>query len=96
MKMFLVVYENFLDEGTTNAFKQAGYKSYTKMHNVIGEGEKHLPKLGNRVWPGKNSTLSFAVPEGEIPRLIEVVQGLKGRYPTAGFRAFTFPLEQCI
>jgi len=53
MKMFLVVYENFLDEGTTNAFKQAGYKSYTKMHNVIGEGEKHLPKLGNRVWPGK-------------------------------------------
>ncbi len=96
MKMFLVVYENFLDETTTNTFKQAGYKFYTKMHDVTGEGEEHLPRLGNYKWPGKNNMLSFVVPDQVIPKLIEVVKSLKERFPIAGFRAFTFPLEQCI
>ena len=95
MKMFLVVYENFLDAPTLEAFKQAGYKSYTKMKDVTGEG-KHLPKLGNRMGRGKNDTLLFAVPDEEIPHIIEVVQSLKTRYPVAGYRAFTFPLEQCL
>ena len=96
MKMFLVVYEEYLDENTTASFKQAGFKAYTKMHDVTGEGEKHLPRLGNRKGPGKNHTLSFAVPDEEVPRLLGVVQNLRERYPTAGFRAFTFPLEQCV
>jgi len=33
MKMFCVVYADYLDESITNAFKQAGYKKYTKMHD---------------------------------------------------------------
>jgi hypothetical protein len=97
MKMFLVVYENYLDESTTDTFREAGFKAYTKIHDVTGEGEKHRPRLGNRnKGPGRNNTLSFAVADQEIPQLVEVVQRLKERFPTAGFRAFTFPLEQCI
>ena len=74
----------------------AGYKSYTKVHGVTGEGEKHPPKLGNHKAPGTNKTLSLAVPDEEIPKLIEVVEELKAQYPTAGWRAYTFPLEECI
>ena len=39
MKMFLVVYENYLDESTTDTFREAGFKAYTKIHDVTGEGE---------------------------------------------------------
>jgi len=96
MKMFVVVYDDYLDERTTNAFKQAGYKAYTKVHGVTGEGEKHPPKLGNRKGPGKNNTLSLAVSDADIPRLIKVIENLKAQYPIGGWRAFTFPLERCI
>jgi hypothetical protein len=35
--------------------------------------------------------LSFAVTHREMPKLEEVVQKLKERFPTSGFSAFTFP-----
>ena len=96
MKMFLVVYAEATDESITAAFKQAGYKSYTKVHGATGEGEESEPKLGTHFWPGKNNTLLLAVPDGDIPRLVELVRKLKTEQPRAGLRAFTFPLEECV
>ena len=96
MKMFFVVYAEAMDDTITEAFKEAGYKSYTKAHGATGEGEESEPKLGTHYWPGKNTTLLLAVPDGEIPRLVELVRRLKVEQPRAGIRAFTFPLEECV
>ena len=93
MKMFFIVYDDYIDENTINALKQAGYKSYTKIRGAMDEGEKHEPRLDTYHSPGRNI---LAVLDDDIPRLIEIVQKLKEQYPSAGWRAFTFPLEQCI
>ena len=97
MKMFFVVYAAYFDERVTDAFKQAGYKSYTKAHGMTGEGEESEPKLGTHYSPGKNKTIFMAVPDEEINPLIELVRKVKAEHPGAGLRAFTFPLEEeCV
>ncbi len=96
MKMFLVIYAEASDESVTQAFKQAGFRSYTKTHGATGEGEESEPKLGTHYWPGRNNTLLMAVPDEEIARLIELVRILKVEQPRAGVRAFTLPLEECV
>jgi len=96
MKMFCVVYADYLDESITNAFKQAGYKKYTKMHDETGEGEKSKAKLGTFTSPGRNKSLLMALPDEEIPRLLEIVRRLRGEHPDAGFHAFTFKMEEYI
>ncbi len=96
MKMFLVVYAEASDETITTAFKNAGYRSYTKMHGATGEGEESEPKLDTHFWPGRNNTLLFAVPNEEVERLIQLVRTLRKEQPRAGLRAFTFPLEECV
>ena len=61
MKMFFVVYAEASDESITDAFKKAGYKSYTKMHGATGEGLESEPKLDTHYWPGRNNTLLFLI-----------------------------------
>ena len=96
MKMFFVVYAEACDEQVTNAFKDNGFRSYTKMHGATGEGEESEPKLGTHFWPGRNNTLLFAVQDEDIERLVELVRRLKVEQPRAGVRAFTLPLEECV
>ena len=96
MKMFFVVYAEASDESASAAFKEAGYKSYTKIHGATGEGQESEPKLDTHFWPGRNNTLMLAVPDEEIQKLIELVKRLKVEQPRAGLRAFTFPLEKCV
>lgn len=96
MKMFLVVYAESSDESVTDALKQAGFKSYTKMHGATGEGPDSDPKLDTHCWPGRNNTLLLAVPNDDVPCLIGLVKKIKIENPRAGLRAFTFPLEECI
>lgn len=96
MKMFFVIYAEASDERVTAAFKNAGFRSYTKMHGATGEGEESEPKLGTHYWPGRNNTLLLGVPDEEIQTLIDLVRKLKVDNPRAGLRAFTFPLEECV
>jgi hypothetical protein len=96
MKMFLIVYNSFHDERVTNAFKQAGYKFYTKTRGATGEGADTLPKLHSHFFPGTNNLLFVAVPDEEIPRIVDFAQILKAENPGIGLRGFIFPLEQCV
>lgn len=96
MKMFLVVYADASDEVIIDAFKEAGYKSYTKMVGAMGEGTDSEPKLGTHCWPGRNNYLFLAVNDDDIVRLCDVVKRLKNEHPRAGVKAFTLPLEECI
>lgn len=96
MKMFFVVYAEASDESVSAAFKEAGYKSYTKIHGATGEGQESEPKLDTHFWPGRNNTLMLAVPDEEIQKLIGLVRRLREEQPRAGLRAFTFPLEECV
>ena len=97
MKMFYVIYTEASDEDIIAAFKKAGFKAYTKMCGLMGEGEETEPKLGTHYWPGKNNALLLAVSDEKIHPLCELVRKLKVEHPRAGLRAFTFPLEEeCV
>jgi len=96
MKMFFLVYPDYFDTRITNEVKQAGYKKYTKVRGTTGAGDETGPKLGTAHAPGKNNILLIAVPDEEIPHLLEFVRKMRQAHPTGGFRAFTFPLEECI
>lgn len=87
MKMFFVGYDNYFDDTVTNVFKQAGCESYLKLYD--GKAKEITSS-------GKANALFMAVPDEEIPRLVEIVRGLKAKYPAVNLRAFTFPVEECI
>ncbi|HEY3277140.1 MAG TPA: hypothetical protein VGJ94_11005 [Syntrophorhabdaceae bacterium] len=94
MKMFVIVYVDYLDESVTNEFKQAGYTSYMKFHGLTGEDEKYEAMIGSPGSHGKIKSLFIHATDEKIPHLLDIVKKLKERYPTCGFRAFTFPLEE--
>ncbi|MCE5211037.1 MAG: hypothetical protein LLG40_05750 [Deltaproteobacteria bacterium] len=97
MKMFYVIYAEASDEVIIEALKNAGFKAYTKMGGLMGEGEESDPKLGTHYWPGNNNALLLAVSDEKIKLLCELVRKLKVEHPRAGLRAFTFPLEEeCV
>ena len=97
MKMFYVIYAEASDEVIIATFKEAGFKAYTKMCGLMGEGEETEPKLGTHYWPGNNNALLLAVNDEKIHPLCELVRKLKVEHPRAGLRAFTFPLEEeCV
>jgi len=97
MKMFYVIYAEASDEDIVAAFKNSGFKAYTKMCGLMGEGEESEPKLGTHYWPGNNNALLLAVSDEKIKPLCELVRNLKVEHPRAGLRAFTFPLEEeCV
>lgn len=97
MKMFFVIYAESADEDIISSFKKSGFRFYTKMSGVMGEGEESEPKLGTHYWPGKNNALMIAVEDEKIRLLCELVRQLKVEHPRAGLRAFTFPLEEaCV
>jgi hypothetical protein len=96
VKMFMVVYCEASDEDIINAFKNAGFKYYTKMHGALGEGEGSEPKLGTHCWPGTNNALFLAVHDEDIAGLCDLVKRLKLEHSRAGLKAFTLPLEECV
>jgi hypothetical protein len=97
MKMFMVLYSEASDEMIIAAFKKSGFKAYTKMCGLMGEGEESEPKLGTHYWPGNNNALLLAVSDEKIQTLRNLVKKLKEEHPRAGLRAFTFPLEEeCV
>jgi hypothetical protein len=83
MKMFFMSYDDYFDEPVTEAFTEAGVKSYLKLY----KGARSR---------GKANAVFIPVPDEELPALLEVLRGLKARYPDVGIRAFTFPLEECV
>ncbi|HUN54026.1 MAG TPA: hypothetical protein VMU29_02605 [Smithella sp.] len=96
MKMFALIYADYFDRRVTNEFKQAEFKQYTKVHGTTGEGKETGAKLGTSNSPFNNNILYIAVPDEEIPKLLEIVRSLRRDYPNEGFRAFTYQLEECI
>jgi hypothetical protein len=96
MKMFALIYPDYFDVYVTEEFKGAKYKQYTKVHGATGEGIESGAKMGTSLVPYNNNILYIAVPEEEIPNLLEIVQRLRRKYPDEGFRAFTFQLDEYI
>jgi hypothetical protein len=96
MKMFAFVYADYFDGQVTKEFKEAGYKHYTKVHGTTGKGKETGAKLGTSYAPFKNNILYIAVPDEEIPNLLEIVRKLKREFPDEGLRALTYQLEECI
>ena len=84
------------DETVIQAFKDAGFKAYTKMLGATGEGPDSEPKLGTHCWPGRNNALFLAVHDDDTTKLCDLVRKLRTDHPRTGVKAFTLPLEECI
>jgi hypothetical protein len=94
MKMHLLVYGRDVDEEVIAALKKAGILAYTKMEEVCGEGLETEPRLGTRIWPGRNNVLFIAMTDEHLAGFKDLVLQLKSKHPRAGIRGFTLPLEE--
>ncbi|HVN23027.1 MAG TPA: hypothetical protein VMT71_03585 [Syntrophorhabdales bacterium] len=96
MKMFVFVYAEYFDDGVTTTFKQAGYGSYIKIHNMTGEYKGLESRAGGPHSHGGLTSLLLAVPDEQISHLLDMVRDMKKEFPDAGLGAFTFPLEEVV
>ncbi len=96
MKMFIVVYNDAIDETLISAFKEANITGYTKWRETLGEGEESEPKLGTQYWPGRNNVLAVVIDDERVPVLSDIIKKLKARYPKTGIRSFTLQVEDTI
>ncbi len=95
MKMFVFVYSDYFEDTTTATFKQAGYNSYIKMHNMTSEYTGLEARTGQGGQGGTKS-IWMPVPDEKIPHLLDIVRKLKKEFPNVGFGAFTFQLEEIV
>jgi hypothetical protein len=96
MKMFIVVYNDAIDETLVSAFKEADIAGYTKWRETLGEGEESEPKLGTHFWPGRNNVLAVVLDDERVPVLSDIIKKLKTRYPKTGIRSFILQVEDTI
>lgn len=96
MKMFVVVYVDYLDHRITTTFKQAGHNSFIKEHDLTGEYKPLEPMLKEPDATGGLRSLLIPASDEKIPHLLDIVRNLKKQLPTAGIGAFTFPLEEFV
>ncbi len=96
MKMFVFVYADYFDSTITTTFKQAGYSSYIKVHNMTGEYEGLESRTGGPGSHGGLKSLLIPVPDEQISHLLDIVRNMKKEFPGLGLGAFTFPLEQVV
>ena len=89
MKMFLFCYPDYLDDGVSSEFKQAGYNSYMELHGA-GKDEP----FGTHHVAGKLRALFIYMPAEMIPRALEIVRKLREKFPDEDMRAFTWKLEE--
>ncbi len=95
MKMFVFVYADYFEDTATKTFKQAGYTSYLKVHNMTSEYEGLEARTGQGGQGGSRS-LWMPVPDEKIPHLLDIVRNLKKQSPQVGFGAFTFQLDELV
>ncbi|HEX2964902.1 MAG TPA: hypothetical protein VHO84_03925 [Syntrophorhabdaceae bacterium] len=96
MKMFIVVYNDAIDETLISAFKDAEITGYTKWRETIGEGEESEPKLGTHYWPGRNNVLAVVLDDDKVPVISDIIKKLKSRYPKTGIKSFVLQVEETI
>ncbi len=96
MKMFAFVYADYFDSMITTTFKQAGYSSYIKVHNMTGEYEGLESRTEGPGSHGGLKSLLIPVPDEQISHLLDIVRNMKKQFPGLGLGAFTFPLEEVV
>ncbi len=95
MKMFVFVYADYFEDTVTTTFKQAGYNSYLKVHNMTSEYQG-LESMTGRGGQGGTKSLWIPVPDEKISQLLDIVRNLRKEYHSVGFGAFTFQLEELV
>jgi hypothetical protein len=96
MKMFVFVYADYFEGTATTTFKQAGYDSYISFHNMTSKYEGLEPRTKGPGSNGGTKALWIPVPDEKASQLIDIVRNLRKEYPTVGFGAFTFQLEEFV
>jgi len=93
MKMFLFCYPDYLDDAVSFEFKQAGYKSYMKLHSATGKDYDAKQRIHHLA--GYIRALFMYMPAEMIPPTLDMVRKIKEKFPDEDMRAFTWMLEEC-
>ena len=95
MQMFLFCYPDFLDDGITSEFNQAGYKSHMKLHDATGLDQPYGAKRGSMHVPSNIKALFMYMSDEEVPHALSIVRRLKEKYPNERLRMLTWALKEC-
>lgn len=94
MKMFVVAYNEALDEEVVNMLKAVGVEGWTKWTKVFGQGASSGPHLGTHIWPKANNVLAAVIDDRTAKQLIKDVRSMRERLAKEGVKAFLLPCEE--
>lgn len=96
MKMYFIIYDAGFDEDVNETLVSCCITGFTKWHQVLGKGEKSVPKMNDAVWPGYNSAIIMAVDDAEEPDIIRALELLYERLGSKGMRVYTWATEKIL
>jgi len=76
MQMVLIVCDAGVTAKVTEILTNAGASGYTVLHGATGKGEGG-PRENTPVWPGLNSVVLCAAPDGSTGRIREGLNALR-------------------
>ncbi len=96
MKLFFIIFDAAIEDVVMKTIFYRGFKSYTKVPKVFGQGTKSEPHLDTHVWPGYHVAVFIKTSEEEAEVLKDVLYELSKKYRERGFHAFILPVLEEI
>ncbi len=96
MKMYLIIYDAGFDEDVNETLVSCCITGFTKWSQVLGKGEKSVPKMNDAVWPGYNCAIMMAVESSEEPDIKKALASLYERLGSGGMRVYTWATEKVL
>ncbi len=94
MKMFMLVYNEALDNEVMEILEGCIVKNYTKVSKVFGRGTSSGTHLGNDIWPGLNNIIYVACEGSQVKDMLSGVRSLRSKVGSEGVKAFVLPIEE--
>jgi len=94
MYLFLVIYEEVLEEEVGALLERLSLERYIKWDKIKGKWkEKHM---GTHVWPGEYHAVLTSVEKEEVERFKDEIKKLREKFPADELWAWKVSLEETI
>ena len=94
MKMFLIAYNEAVDEEVMQTLRANAIEGFTKWTKVLGQGKTSGPHLATHIWPKANNVLAVCIEDEKVAPLMECIRCLREDLGKEGVKAFSWQVEE--
>jgi hypothetical protein len=96
MTLLLIICDASLEERVLEKLRDMSVPGYTRIPDLTGMGRTGR-REGDPIWPGTNTMLVVAIPEGLVTAVRDMLSALKREYSHApAFRVFALGATEII